>query len=136
MTCDPASEESVIRQLDTAWSGALTAKDLDGAMAYYAQGAVLLTPGAPIITGVDQIRIWFAQRIALPGYSASFVPTAIAVARSCDMAYELGAYRAVVANASGAMVITTGKHLVTWEKRGGSWKVTAESINPDHPPPR
>jgi uncharacterized protein (TIGR02246 family) len=127
-------EERAIRELDAAWSQALSARDLDAVMSYYADDAAFLAPNAPIVRGKAAIRARFAGRLALPGYSASFAPTAITVARSGDIAYEIGAYRLVIDDGAGQSRTTTGKHLVTWEKRDGAWRVTAESINPDHPP--
>jgi len=38
-----------------------------------------------------------------------------------------------VGNDSGKPVEHSGKYLVTWKKRGGYWKVVAESINRDSP---
>jgi uncharacterized protein (TIGR02246 family) len=127
-------EERTIRELDAAWSRALASKDLDGVMSYYADEALFLAPGSPIVKGKEQIRMRFARRMSLPGYSASFEPTSIVVARSRDMAHEVGVFRLTLDDAAGIRTTTTGKHLVTWEKRGGTWKVTAESINADHAP--
>jgi uncharacterized protein (TIGR02246 family) len=125
-------DEQAIRLLDEAWSRALETKDLEGAMSNYADDAVFLAPGAPLIQGKEKIRGRFAERLALPGYSASFVPTRIVVATSRDMAYELGTYRASFTGEDGGVREVFGKHLVVWEKRAGRWQVTAESINPDH----
>lgn len=126
--------EREIRELDAAWSRALSSRDLDAVMSYYAEDAVFLAPHIPIVRGKAAIRARFAARLILPGYSASFEPTAISVARSGEMAYEIGAYRLVIDDADGRTKTTIGKHLVTWERRDGAWRVTAESINADHPP--
>jgi hypothetical protein len=46
---------------------------------------------------------------------------------------DRGWIQTTVDDESGKHVEYAGKHLVTWEKRGGHWKVTAESINLDSP---
>lgn len=99
----------------------------------FSQDANLLPPDEPIVRGQANIREWFTRRVATPGYSATFAPTTIVVAKSCDIAYELGTFRVTVDDGSGRPVEYTGKHLVTWQKRGGHWRVTAESINRDSP---
>ncbi|HEX7112647.1 MAG TPA: SgcJ/EcaC family oxidoreductase [Mizugakiibacter sp.] len=124
-------EEQAIREIDTAWSIALQAKDLDTVMNSYAQDAVFLVPGQPLIAGKAMIRAWFEKRIATPGYSASFMPTRIVVAASKDIAYELGTFHVTYLDQQGAQMSRVGKHLVTWEKRNGRWRVTAESISSD-----
>lgn len=125
-----SADERTIRDLDAAWSQALQNKDLDKLMSNYAEDASFLPPDAPIVQGKEKIRERFANRIATPGYSASFEPTKIVVSRSGDMAYELGTFRVTIID-KGKTIVRAGKHLVTWEKRTGQWKVTAESINYD-----
>jgi uncharacterized protein (TIGR02246 family) len=125
-------DQRTIRALDEAWSRALEAGDLDGAMACYAEDAVLLPPEAPLVSGRAAIRERFGRRMATPGYHASFVTTRVTVSASREMAWEIGAFR-VKTDGSAGPVERVGKHLVTWEKRDGTWRVTAESLNFDAP---
>lgn len=128
------ADEQAIREIDAAWSRALQNKDLDQVMSNYAEDASFLPPGEPIVVGRAQIRAWFAKRVSLPGYSATFAPTTVRVSKSRDIAYELGTFRVSINDPAGKPAVHLGKHLVTWEKRDGHWKVTAESINSDSPP--
>jgi len=125
-------DERAIRAIDEAWSRALEAKDLDGVVAAYADDAVLLLPEAPLVSGRSAIRERFARRLSTPGYHASFVTTRVTVSPSREMAWEIGAFK-VKTDGSAGPVERVGKHLVTWEKRGGTWQVTAESLNFDAP---
>lgn len=127
-------DEETIREMDAAWSQALQNKDLNKVMSNYAEDASFLPPDEPIIRGQGNIREWFVKRVATPGYSATFAPGTIVIAKSGDIAYELGTFHVTVNNASGKPIEYSGKHLVAWEKRGGHWKVVAESINRDAPP--
>lgn len=126
-------DEQTIREIDAAWSEALEGKDLDKVMSNYAEDASFLPPDEPIIHGRGNIREWFAKRVALPGYFATFAPTTVVVSKSRDMAYELGTFRVTINDESGKPVVHLGKHLVIWQKRNGHWKVVAESINRDSP---
>lgn len=129
-----ADEEQRIREIDATWSRELHARNLDAVMTNYDDHAVFLTPNRPIIEGKAKIREWFATQMERPDYAPTFAPTKIVVARSRDIAYELGTYQVIITNSEGNQVTITGKHLVSWEKRDGRWKVTAESINGDAPP--
>lgn len=133
MSMSATSDEQTIREIDAAWSQALRNKDLDHVMFNYAEDASLLPPDEPIVVGRAQIREWFAKRVILPGYAATFSPTTVRVSESRDIAYELGTFRVSLDDAAGKPVLHVGKHLVTWEKRDGRWQVTAESINRDSP---
>jgi uncharacterized protein (TIGR02246 family) len=127
------NDEQTIREIDAVWSQALSNRDLEKVMSNYAEDASFLPPDEPIVYGRARIREWFAKRVALPGYSATFAPTMVVVSRSGDMAYEIGTFRVSVNDESGNRITSTGKHLVTWQKREGQWKVAAESINRDSP---
>lgn len=127
------NDEQIIRETDAAWSQALHDKDLDKVMSNYAEDASLLPPDEPIVQGRGNIREWFIKRMALPGHSATFSPTTVVVSKSRDIAYELGTFRVTINDESGKTVLHLGKHLVTWQKRSGHWKVVAESINRDSP---
>lgn len=131
---DIRAEESAIRAVDAAWSKDLQAKNLDAVMENYADDAAFLVPNQPIIVGKQAIREWFQARIATPGYNASFAPTKIVVSSAGDMAYELGAFAASAQTADGKTVRSVGKHLVTWRKQGGHWRVAAEAISTDSAP--
>lgn len=136
MPHERTQDEQTIREIDATWSQALHEKDLDKVISQYAKDASFLPPDEPIIVGHENIRAWFARRIATPGYSATFAPTRIVVAKSGEIAYEVGTFRVTVNDGAERPVAYSGKHLLTWEKRGGVWKVTAESINRDSPPVR
>lgn len=127
----PREHAQAIRALDSAWSEALQCKDLDSVMSNYASDAVLLPPDEPMVRGSDAIRKWFHRRLATPGYSATFTPVHIVVAASADLAYEIGTFRVVIAGENQSTQVYVGKHLVTWIRPNGHWRVAAESINRD-----
>jgi len=129
-----AAEEQAIRARDAQWSADLGAGNLDAVMRNYAEDAAFLVPNRPIIVGKQAIREWFEARLATPGYHAKFAPTQIVVSTSLDMAYELGTFEVTTTGADGQPVEGKGKHLVTWEKREGTWYVMAEAISSDAPP--
>src|ERR1700684_1662878 len=128
---DTSSNENAIRALDAAWSQAAGAKDLDKTVSFYADDASLLPANAPIATGKDAIHAAWSQFMALPGYSLSFTPSKIVVAKSGDMVYEIGTFQSTLNDAQGKPAASVGKYVVNWQKRGGQWKVVADIFNDD-----
>src|SRR5689334_12902483 len=55
--------EQTLRDLDAKWSAAVSAKDLDKAMSYYADGAVVLAPNKAIATTKEAIRASWKEDI-------------------------------------------------------------------------
>jgi len=125
-----SADEQAIRALDTAWSQAAQARNLDKTVSYYADDASMLPPNMPIAAGKDAIRAVWSQLLAMPGV-ITFAPSKVVVAKSGDLAYEVGAFQITVNDAQGKPAISTGKFVVTWQKRSGQWKVVADIFNDD-----
>ena len=127
-----SSDEEAIRKLDADWSAAAQSKDVEKSVAVYAEDAVFLPNGAPIATGKTQIRDAWSHLMALPGVELKFAPTNIEVAKSNDMAYDVGTYQLKVNDPQGNPTTQIGKYVVVWKKQPDKqWKVVADIFNPD-----
>jgi len=126
-----SSDEQAIRDLDKSWSQAAQSKDLDKTVSYYADDATMLPDDAPIANGKAQIREAWSHFLSMPGFSLSFAPTKVVVAKSHDLAYEIGTYELTVNDAQGQPAKSVGKYVVNWQKSAGQWKVVADIFNND-----
>ena len=81
-----AADERAIRAADAAGLKAAQAKDVNGAVANYADDASWLPPNAPIAKGKDAIRAGWAALLASPGLAIDWQITKLEVARSGDLA--------------------------------------------------
>jgi ketosteroid isomerase-like protein len=52
----PADAEATIQRQEAAWLKAIGTRQLDAAVSYYGDGAVLLAPNAPIARTKEEIR--------------------------------------------------------------------------------
>src|SRR5271168_4542113 len=89
------ADEAAIRAASAAWSQAATSKDLDKAVSFYADAALILPEKAPAVRGNENIRKNWAPLLALPGPGLSWQTSSLDVARSGDLAYETGTYNFV-----------------------------------------
>ena len=127
-----SSDEDAIRKLDAGWSAAAQSKDVEKSVGVYAEDAVFLPNGASIATGKTQIRDSWSHLMALPGVELKFAPTNIEVAKSKDMAYDVGTYQLKVNDPQGNPATQIGKYVVVWKKQADKqWKVVADIFNPD-----
>jgi uncharacterized protein (TIGR02246 family) len=127
-----AADEAAIRAASAAWSQAATAKDLDKAVSFYADDALVLPDKAPATRGNENIRKNWTPLLALPGPGLSWKTSSVEVARSGDIAYETGAYVFVTTDKKGKSTDTKGKYVVVWKKQNdGSWKVVIDTDNTD-----
>ena len=126
-------EESAIRETISAWSQAADAKDLNKCVSFYTDDASLLPSAAPIATGKDQIRAVWSQFISNPDLSFSWRPTKIEVARSADLAFEIGTFDLTIADQTGKSSASRGKYVIVWKKQAnGEWKAVADIFNTDN----
>ncbi|MFZ0883955.1 MAG: DUF4440 domain-containing protein [Candidatus Acidiferrales bacterium] len=124
-----ASDEAAIRAASAAWSKASAAKDIDKAVSFYGDGAVVMSPKAPAVHDSENIRKGWAD-ILTPGPGLSWRTTTVEVARSGELAYENGEYDFVTTDKNGKTNDEKGKYLVIWKKQAdGAWKVAVDMDN-------
>jgi uncharacterized protein (TIGR02246 family) len=127
-----AADQAAIRAASAAWSQSATAKDLDKAVSFYADDALILPDRAPALRGNENIRKNWAPLLVLPGPGLSWQTNSLDVARSGDLAYETGAYNFVTTDKKGKSTDYKGKYLVIWKKQSdGSWRVAVDTDNRD-----
>lgn len=126
------SDEQAIRETVAAWSQAAGAKDLNKCVSFYSDDASVLPFNAPIVTGRDQIRELWSRLMSDPAYNLRFGPTKIEVARSADLAYEIGTFDLTLSDQSGKPAAMRGKYVVAWKKQSNNeWKAAADIFNTD-----
>jgi uncharacterized protein (TIGR02246 family) len=124
-------------QANKGWA----AKNIDAIANFYADDAVLMTPGAESIQGKDAIRNGLKEMIADPALSLTFEASRTDVAKSGDLGYTQGSYKMTVTDPATHKVINDhGNYVTTFRKQAdGSWKAVADiatSAVPPMPPPK
>lgn len=128
----PGGDEQAIRAADAAWSHASESKDVNQFVSFYAADASALPFNAPIATGLEQIRQLWSALMSKPGFWLHFAPTKIDVAKSGDLAFEVGTFELKLNDAEGKSSSIPGKYVVGWRKQpGGQWKAELDIFNTD-----
>ena len=126
------SNEQAIRKLDKEWSAAAQTKDAGRMLAYYAEDGSAFPFNAPIATGREQIQKLWTGLMGMPGFSLTFAPTKIEIAKAGDLAYDVGTFELKLSDASGNPTTTNGKYVVVWKKQPDKqWKAVADIFNTD-----
>ena len=129
-----ATDESTLRNLDSEWSKAAGAKDVDKAVSYYADDAIVMPPNSPMATGKEPIRAIWKGVLGAPGFSGGWKPTKVEVARSRDLGYVSGTYEFSENDTTGKPITDRGKFVEVWKKQAdGNWKCVADIFNTDLP---
>jgi uncharacterized protein (TIGR02246 family) len=127
-----SSEEQRIRALDAEWSRAAAAKDVAKTVSFYADTAQVLPYNGPLVNGRNKIHDLWAGLMKNPAFAIHFEPTRIVVAKSKDVAFDVGTFELTLSDDRGQPSTVAGKFLVAWRKqKDGHWKVEADCFNTD-----
>jgi ketosteroid isomerase-like protein len=111
--------------------GAEKRKDVETAMRYWGDNAVLHAEGAPAVRGQADIRKAYADFFAAPMTFDSAKIGEIRVANSGDLAYETGVNHFTM-TAGNKKTPATGKYLAVWGRRpDGTWVVESIAVTND-----
>ncbi len=130
------AERAAIRYTDSAWSKTAMAKDVDGFVSFFGDGASFFPPNTAAMTEREAIREWASDSMANPVFAVSWQATKVGVSRSGELGYSLGTYELTIHDAEGKPVTDRGNYVTVWEKQPvGIWKVVADIFNSDLPLP-
>lgn len=124
-----AADEAAIRAAAKEWAAAAAAKDAEKFASFYAEDATLMLGNAPDVKGATTIRETAAGMMQDANFALSFETTAVQVARSGDIAYELGTYSLTTTNPKTKKPATEkGNYVVVWKKQAdGRWKAAVDA---------
>jgi ketosteroid isomerase-like protein len=130
---DPNAAVQAVQAADAQWSKAAGARDVEGVLSYYADGAVVLPANQELVTNKASIRKVWTDLLA-PGTKITWTPGTAEVSSSGDLVYAEGFYLATRTAGKGKPVIDRGKYLSVWRKQAdGSWKTVTNMWNSDLP---
>lgn len=130
-----ARNEAIRREIDLLNRKNVEAfrrKDVPAIASGYTSDARLMPPNGPIAQGYNAIAHVWSQLLALPNVKLNWSATYVDVARSGELAYEIGTYSMLYDGATGP-VSDHGKYIVVWKKQGRLWKTAADIFNTDMP---
>ena len=125
---DLAQIRSEIVAVENAWAAAQNAKDIKTLMAMYADDAVSMPDGEPMLTGKAAIQKKQEADFAKPANFASIAFETMDVYAQGDVVTEVGKtmYKDAAGKTTGG-----GKYIAVYEKRDGKYLCIREIYNKD-----
>jgi len=122
-------------QLSKDWSALVGAGEYEAALANWAEDAVMLPPGLPVLEGRSAIQAYVESAAQIPGFSISWEPLSVHVSESGDLAYMIERNVITVTDSLGNEITTHGKAVTVWRKDvSGAWRNVIDIWN-EAPPP-
>jgi ketosteroid isomerase-like protein len=118
-----------LRQLESEFMKATAERGSQGYLSYYADDAVEVPNGAPLIQG----KINIAKTMGFlddKNNHLTWTPVGADISSSGDLGYTYGTYEFSSKDKDGKTVVDHGKYTSIWKKQGdGSWKVVLDMGN-------
>ena len=129
-------EEAAIRAQETRWRDVIARRDTAAIGSFYTEDGIYAPTFRPMVRGRDAVAaMWATHEFTLDSLRLERTPIRIEVARSGDLATEVGTW-VFHGAAPDRPVDGTGSYLTTWRKEGGTWKISTYMWNLPEGPPR
>ena len=128
-----SASKAELGQMNRDFAAALNAKDAKAAAALYAEDAVLIPPGEPLVRGREAIEEYWRGAIESGGVRDVSVETMDALS-SGSLGYEAGSFALTSNGADGSAVIERGRYIELlrrepdgrWLSTHGIWNASPE----------
>lgn len=117
-----------IMEMERCGNAFLQAGDIDSLTDYFDDDSLVLSNGAAIISGKENIRQVFTMIAESSDWVLSWEPTRAVVSASNDMAYVYGTAKIKTPEDEAAK---DGKYLIVYIKQDGAWRVAVDMQNTD-----
>ena len=120
---DTKTEGEKLMQLSREWSKAAASRDAEKTLSYWADDAMVISAGQPILKGKNEIRQMVEGSYKTPGFKISWEPQSAEISKSGDLGYLIEEDNMTMNDSTGKPVTQHYKSVTVWKKQtDGSWK--------------
>jgi uncharacterized protein (TIGR02246 family) len=131
---DSAAEGAKLMQTSRDWARVAATGDIDATLSYWADDAVIMPPGEPVLRGKEAIRAYLERSAKVPGFRISWEPLEAKISESGDMGYLIERTQVTINDPTGRPVTSSFRGLTVWRKQAdGSWKNAVDVSNAGPP---
>ena len=113
-----------------AFTGAISAFDLEGVMSWIAEDALFYPPDAEMLSDNDSVRDFFAVGMSDPNAAAEFEHLSSAISEVGSMGYTVSLLDYTYTAPDGSITTDHERDLHIWRKdSSGDWKVPLDMTN-------
>jgi uncharacterized protein (TIGR02246 family) len=129
---DTKAEGKKVMQLSKEWSQAASRGDVEKIIGYWADDAVVMSAGEPVLNGKQAIRKMVEESYKMPGFRINWEPQSVVVSESGDMAYLLENSQISFTDSTGKPFTINNNAVSIWRKqKDGTWKNAVDISTPD-----
>jgi ketosteroid isomerase-like protein len=127
----PGTAEAVLMQRSRDWAKAAATGNVDSALAYWSDDAIVLEAGQPAYYGKVAIRKMVESSMKIPKFSITWEPEHASLSPSGDMGYLIEHNRVTMADSTGKVHTQFGQGVTVWKKdASGVWRCVVDISTP------
>jgi len=131
---DTKAEGEKLMEISRQWSTSASTDNIEKTLGYWADDAIVMSPGEPQHKGKEAIRAMVEGTSKVPGFKISWEPLSVEVSKSGDMAYMVEQNQITVNDSLGHPITQYNKGVTVWKKQAdGSWKNVIDIFNANPP---
>jgi ketosteroid isomerase-like protein len=121
---------AALMQRSRDWAKAAATGNVDSALAYWSDDAVVLEPDQPAYAGKAAIRGMVEASMKIPKFSITWEPERASISQSGDVGYLIEHNRVTMADSTGKVHTQYGKGVTIWKKdASGVWRCVVDIFN-------
>jgi len=129
---DTKTEGEKLMQLSKEWSKLAGTDSIERILSFWADDAIVMSPGQPPIKGKTAIREMVEGTSKIPGFKIRWEPLSVAVSKSGDLAFLIEQNQITINDSLGRPITEYNKAVTIWRKENdGSWKNIVDMWNAD-----
>ena len=127
---DTKAEGEKLMQLSREWSQAAASRNVEKTLSYWADDAIVISGGEPVLKGKEAIRQMVEGSYQNPSFQISWEPQSAEVSKSGDLGYLIEDTKIKVNDSTGKPVINQYKVVTIWKKQtDGTWKNVVDVLS-------
>ena len=128
---DTKLEGEKVMQTSREWSQIASTADIEKTLSYWADDAVVMLAGQPILNGKKDVRKMVEESFKTPGFKISWEPQSVQVSENGDMAYLIEKESISMNDSTGKTMTMYSNGVTVWKKQtDGSWKNVVDVSTP------
>ncbi len=132
---DRQAEAAALLKRDAEWAEAASAgKDVERIVSFWADDALVVPPGQPLVEGKEAIRAFVTQSMKIPGFKIHWVSEKVSFSPDGQLAYMRATNETTLTGPGGNLISVPGRGISVWRRDpDGQWRCVIDIWN--EPPP-
>jgi uncharacterized protein (TIGR02246 family) len=127
---DSEAESAALLKRDAEWAAAAAGKDVDRIVSFWADDALVVPPGQPVVEGKEAIRAFVKYSLTIPNFSIHWASEKVSFSPDGGLAYMRSTNETRFTQPDGRAMTLHGRGVTVWRHDpDGQWRCVIDIWN-------